>query len=57
MEFKDELQGQIFICMDCSGVFTIEQGTFPQYSSEGEMIMDENNNRTREEFVCYDCCE
>ncbi len=53
----DELDGQIFTCMNCDKKFSIKEGTFPQYNFSGEMVMDDNNNRSVDEFVCYDCCD
>lgn len=44
--------------MYCQKKFDVTQGTWPQNDFEGNPIFDADlNNRSREEFVCYDCAE
>lgn len=53
---KDELDKIKFTCMVCRGKFSVTQGTWPQYLPNGDPMMDaDHNNRSPEEFVCYDC--
>ena len=53
----DNLDNEKFTCMDCKGIFSITEGTFPQNDFDGTPIIETDfNNRIRSEFVCYDCC-
>ena len=55
---EDELSKEIFICMYCGGKYHIEEGTFPQQDYDGNDMMDADfNNRSANEFVCYDCLD
>jgi hypothetical protein len=55
---EDELDKELFTCMYCQKQFRAIDGTWPQNDFEGNPIIEtDNNNRSREEFVCYDCIE
>ena len=55
---NSNLENEVFICMHCQKEFGVEEGTWPQLNFEQEFVMDADlNNRTREEFVCYDCLD
>lgn len=59
----DRIEDEEYICMWCQGKFDFTQGTWPQRYYIGEENEDEFNpnsdinDRTREEFVCYDCLD
>ncbi len=53
----NKLEDEEFICMWCQKEFDFTQGTWPQcYIGSEELNLNADvNDRTREEFVCYDC--
>lgn len=58
MSEKDELSQEVFTCMWCNKQCGAEEGTWPQIDLDGEIITDaDRNDRTRDEFVCYDCLD
>lgn len=55
---EDLLANDVFVCMYCKMEFDVTQGTWPQNNYEHEPMMNADlNDRTREEFVCYECCD
>lgn len=55
---KDELDKEIFTCMYCQKQFDVTQGTWPQNDFDGNPVLNADlNDRSRNEFVCYDCAE
>jgi hypothetical protein len=54
---EDLLSKEMFVCSLCGESFPADYGTWPQYNDEQEEVLDADlNNRSRDEFVCYDCC-
>ncbi len=55
---EDLIQGEVFTCMVCEKKCDVTQGSWPQKDFEQNDMMDADwNDRTRDEFVCYDCIE
>ena len=52
----DELDNEIFTCMYCKKECSVMEGTWPQDFTDGTPnINADDNDRNRNEFVCYDC--
>lgn len=53
-----QLDNEIFTCMYCKKQFNAIEGTWPQNDTEGNpMINADLNDRSRQEFSCYDCVD
>lgn len=58
VEEMNGLDSEEYTCMYCQKQFNSTQGTWPQNDFDGNPVFNADlNNRSRDEFVCYDCAE